>query len=442
MSINNNMQQMIEVMSIVDQRALEKESIENLLPNGKGFQDTYNGIIKYYKDNGIEVDLLEIRQATCQVIADQFNMKSVEVKKDFYKWATLASKYSFYVNTLKLLLLAIVVAATLIIGATSFVNNSHKNKYENAIENLVTVDAYFKSNNIEVSDDTFNGIIHSKESEVKLNQTALVSYIDKYKTKSDYSNYKEVVALNSNLVNSFNSLTSTVNAAKLYTQFSINPIVKENPDEFKNQLIDFKSRVLNGTVTEKDINSFNKKIKDFSIIKQSKVAYASFINDSNIPTNDSAFMEVFNDLDFTAKDSINKADTSSLQEAMNKIKSLLEFYRTPLTYIVGNNVNEKAGYERTEANTGAKRYYLISQAVTPSGKIMKVNVKSIENNKYYNVSTFGIGVDRNTYNSVKADKQSNGVITNNKVAKKNADSMNINSTNSRMNVNGSYIVNW
>ncbi len=63
-----------------------------------------------------------------------------------------------------------------------------------------------------------------------------------------------------------------------------------------------------------------------------------------------------------------------------------------------------------DLNTGARNFYIIVEAVDPSGRILKVPVQNEETRKTETVDTWGLRVDQRTFDGVRADKLDDGII--------------------------------
>lgn len=71
-----------------------------------------------------------------------------------------------------------------------------------------------------------------------------------------------------------------------------------------------------------------------------------------------------------------------------------------------------------EANSSARNYYLIVEAIDRKGKVMTVPIISEENNSNSLVKKWGIRVSQSIFQQVSADKRDDGIIQNNKVGNK------------------------
>ncbi len=83
--------------------------------------------------------------------------------------------------------------------------------------------------------------------------------------------------------------------------------------------------------------------------------------------------------------------------------------------------NQPSGVWRVpKLNPSGRNYYLIVETVDAAGHPVPVTVTSEEDNKTAQVSTFGLRVDERTFDRVRADKQDDGIIQNNRVGEKRA----------------------
>lgn len=71
-----------------------------------------------------------------------------------------------------------------------------------------------------------------------------------------------------------------------------------------------------------------------------------------------------------------------------------------------------------DANSNARNYYLIAEAVGEGGQILTVPITSEEDGKTSNVSKWGLRVDREVFDSVRDDKADDGIIQNNRLGVK------------------------
>ena len=69
-------------------------------------------------------------------------------------------------------------------------------------------------------------------------------------------------------------------------------------------------------------------------------------------------------------------------------------------------------------NPAGRNYYLIVEAIDSQGRPVALEVTSEEDNKTERVSIFGIRVDQRTFDRIRADKQDDGIIQNNRFGEK------------------------
>ena len=117
------------------------------------------------------------------------------------------------------------------------------------------------------------------------------------------------------------------------------------------------------------------------------------------------------------------ADLKDLNfENVENYQTMMAYYiklaQTNLTLTIVDHPDHKSGVERTHENTNGKSWYLIVQALTPTGKPTSIWVKSIETGESKLVEMFGQRVTLKAFNDVKEDKINDGHIDNNKLCTK------------------------
>ena len=117
------------------------------------------------------------------------------------------------------------------------------------------------------------------------------------------------------------------------------------------------------------------------------------------------------------------ADLKDLNfENVENYQTMMAYYiklaQTNLTLTIVDHPDHKSGVERTHENTNGKSWYLIVQALTPTGKPTSIWVKSIETGETKLVEMFGQQVTLKAFNDVKEDKINDGHIDNNKLCAK------------------------
>ena len=69
-------------------------------------------------------------------------------------------------------------------------------------------------------------------------------------------------------------------------------------------------------------------------------------------------------------------------------------------------------YRIPDANESARNYYLIVEAIGPDGRPLTLPITSEENGRTSDVSSWGVRVPQETFDTVARDKRDNGIIEN------------------------------
>ena len=111
--------------------------------------------------------------------------------------------------------------------------------------------------------------------------------------------------------------------------------------------------------------------------------------------------------------------------AIEKTRKQLEDLRTELlseyTLTIVSRPGEKTGiWRRPPRSTGsnARNYYLIVEAVSPDGRILKLPIRNEEDGRTSLASAFGVRVPKETWDAVSADKSNDGIVQNNRFGTK------------------------
>ena len=81
------------------------------------------------------------------------------------------------------------------------------------------------------------------------------------------------------------------------------------------------------------------------------------------------------------------------------------------TVRIVNRAGEQTGVWRVpNLNTGAKNFYIVVEAVDPSGRVLTVPIQSEETKQTAAVKVWGLRVDQNTFNAVARDKRDDGIV--------------------------------
>lgn len=104
-----------------------------------------------------------------------------------------------------------------------------------------------------------------------------------------------------------------------------------------------------------------------------------------------------------------EAELAALRESLEQSYSLR----------IVSGPNQRSGvYRIPAANPRARNYYIIVEAVSPDGKVLTFPVYSEEDGHSEKVSRWGIRVDQEVWDRIRADKADDGIIQNNRFGEK------------------------
>lgn len=132
-------------------------------------------------------------------------------------------------------------------------------------------------------------------------------------------------------------------------------------------------------------------------------------------------------------------DLTSAKRSLEHLNYFAELAPLNLTLTIVDRVGEKSGVERTYDDSGGKTWYVIVEALTPSGQPFPLWLTDAETGQTRRVSTFGLQVSQNDYNRVKNDKLDDGRIQKKQVGQKSAGRLNFSYSRS---TSGSIIMEW
>lgn len=103
-------------------------------------------------------------------------------------------------------------------------------------------------------------------------------------------------------------------------------------------------------------------------------------------------------------------DPPAAMATVGKIRGFLAFAGQEIELRVVNREGVKSGVRRTYNETGGNAWYVIVEAVGPSGMTVPVPVTSVESGKLKFATQFGVRVTEGVFERVKLDKQTDGVV--------------------------------
>lgn len=119
------------------------------------------------------------------------------------------------------------------------------------------------------------------------------------------------------------------------------------------------------------------------------------------------------------KDALENENFDEAQIAVDDLELMLIRLKSVYKLRVVQKAGERSGIWRIpDANSGARNYYLIIEAIDARGKIMSLPIISEESGKTRIVSKWGVRVEQATYQRIGADKKDDGIIQNRAVGQK------------------------
>jgi hypothetical protein len=120
-----------------------------------------------------------------------------------------------------------------------------------------------------------------------------------------------------------------------------------------------------------------------------------------------------------AQAALAAGDAAAARERVGELAGLRTRLEQSYVLRIVSKPGQQSGVWRVpKLNPQARNYYLLVEAVDDNGRPVVLPVTSEEDNKTADTSTFGIRVDERTFNRVRADKQDDGIIQNNRFGEK------------------------
>jgi hypothetical protein len=112
-------------------------------------------------------------------------------------------------------------------------------------------------------------------------------------------------------------------------------------------------------------------------------------------------------------------DLETLRTARQALQYVYDTLRQEYTIQIVSRPGTPSGIWRTPVNSRtARNYYLIVEAVTAAGQVLKLPVTSEEDGKVRVVSVWGLRVDQQAYEQVRRDKEADGIVNRRQVGAK------------------------
>jgi hypothetical protein len=118
---------------------------------------------------------------------------------------------------------------------------------------------------------------------------------------------------------------------------------------------------------------------------------------------------------------LKAGDAVATRQRLGQLRALREKLEQSYVLRIVSKPGQQSGVWRVpRLNPAGRNYYILVEAVDSQGRPVALEVTSEEDNKTARVSTFGIRVDQRTFDQIRADKQDDGIIQNNRFGDKQA----------------------
>lgn len=116
---------------------------------------------------------------------------------------------------------------------------------------------------------------------------------------------------------------------------------------------------------------------------------------------------------------LQRDDRDRAEDVLERMDRLREVVEREYELRIVARPGERSGVWRIpDANSSARNFYLIVEAVGPDGTVYEVPVVNEEDGKTYSVRSWGLRVEQAEFERVAADKQDDGIIQDNRVGSK------------------------
>ena len=111
------------------------------------------------------------------------------------------------------------------------------------------------------------------------------------------------------------------------------------------------------------------------------------------------------------RSALRNDDTSGARLALRELETALTTLEQEYNLRIVNRPGEQTGVWRVpDLNTNARNYYILVEAVDPTGRVLRVPIRNEETRETETVAIWGLRVDEQTFNAVARDKRDDGII--------------------------------
>ena len=114
---------------------------------------------------------------------------------------------------------------------------------------------------------------------------------------------------------------------------------------------------------------------------------------------------------YAGKSALSNEDTDKAKATIKEMQAMRTLLAQQYTIRIVNRPGIKSGVWRIpDINTRARNYYIIVEAIDPSGNRINVPIKNEETGKTSRVDIWGLRVDKQVFDSIARDKRDDGII--------------------------------
>ncbi|SDX01893.1 DUF6384 family protein [Thiocapsa roseopersicina] len=104
-------------------------------------------------------------------------------------------------------------------------------------------------------------------------------------------------------------------------------------------------------------------------------------------------------------------DTEGARLTLRELETARTILGQEYSLRIVNRLGERSGVWRIpDVNSGARNYYIMVEAVDPTGRVLRVPILNEETRETATVAVWGLRVDEDTFNAVARDKRDDGII--------------------------------
>jgi len=108
---------------------------------------------------------------------------------------------------------------------------------------------------------------------------------------------------------------------------------------------------------------------------------------------------------------VRDGHTEGARKALSQLESARTLLGQEYALRIANRPGEPSGVWRIpDVNTGARNYYIMVEAVDPTGRVLRLPIQSEETRTTETVDIWGLRVDEGTFLEVAGDKKDDGII--------------------------------